>query len=124
MRETIGFSCSVAQRDEPGEAKAANGRRVEISDFLPASRAARAIGANQLKLRDVAAEGARNVMILAVNVIRNCSAQRDILRSGRDGQEEPARHREVQNLRQRNARLGSQQARLRDRSRSAGSSPW
>ena len=58
------------------------------------------------------AEGTRDVVILAVNVVGNCSTQGYIFGSRRDGKEKPAGDGEVEDLREGDAGLSSKQARF------------
>ncbi len=69
-----------------------------------------AVGADQLELRYVAAEGAGVVVVLAVDVVGDGAAERDVLGARRDRKEEAAWHGEVEDLRQRNAGLRREQA--------------
>src|ERR1700753_845255 len=73
----------------------------------------RAVGANQLKLRDVPAEGTRDMMVFAMDIVRNCSTQGYIFRSRGDRQKESARHGEVEYLCKGGAGFGRKQAGLR-----------
>src|SRR5580704_11728572 len=58
------------------------------------------VGADQLEARHMAAEAAREVVILAVNVIGNCAADSYIFSARRHRQKESAWYREVENFRQ------------------------
>ncbi len=65
------------------------------------AEAAGAVGADQFEARDVAAEGAGDLVVLAVDVVGDGAAEGDVLGARRDGQEEAARDGEVEDLRER-----------------------
>ena len=69
--------------DEAGEAEAADGGGVEVGVFGGRAELARAVGADEFELGDVAAEGSGDVVILAVDVVGNCSTEGYIFCSGR-----------------------------------------
>src|SRR6185437_15143173 len=58
-------------------------------------------------------------MVLAMNVVGDGAAKRHELRAGRNRQKESARNSEVQNLRERNAGLSREDARVRIESEQA-----
>ncbi len=66
----------------------------------------------QLELRDVAAEGSGGVVVLAVDVVGDCSTQGYIFCAGRDGEEEAAGDGEVEDLREGDAGFGGEEAGL------------
>ena len=103
-----GLESKLRPRDHAREAEAADRRRVHVRVFSRRAAQARAVGADELELRHVAAEGAGDVMVLAVDVVRDRAAERDVLRAGRDRQKEAARNGEVENLRERDAGLGGE----------------
>ena len=107
-----GLEPQLRPGDQPGEAKAADGCGVEVRVLGGRAELARAVGADQLELRDVTAEGSGDVVVLAVNVVGDGSAEGHILCSRRDGKKEAARNGEVEDLRQRDAGLGGEQAGL------------
>ena len=107
-----GLQAQRCPGDEAGEAEAADGGGVPVGVLGGRAEAARAVGADQLELRDVAAEGSGDVVVLAVDVVGNCSAESYVLRSGRDGQEKAAGNGEVEDLRERDARFGGEEAGL------------
>ena len=63
------------------------------------------------------AEGAGDVVVLAVDVVGDGAADADELRAGRRRQEPAVRHGEVEDLSQRRARLAADDAGRRDRRR-------
>ncbi len=107
-----GLEAQCRPGDEAGEAEAADGRGVEVGVFGGRAEHARAVGADEFELRDVAAEGAGDVVVLAVDVVGDCSAERDVLCAGRDRKEEAARNGEVEDLRERDAGFGGEEAGL------------
>ena len=70
---------------------------------------ARSVGTDQLELRDVAAKGSSDMMVLAVDVVGDRAAKGDVLRPRRHRQKEAARDGEVQDLCQRHAGLRGKQ---------------
>jgi len=62
---------------------------------------ASAIGADELEAGNVIAEGGGDLVILAVDVIGNGAAQRDVLCAGGDRQKESLGDGEVEDLRKR-----------------------
>ena len=105
-----GLQPKLRPGDEAGEAHAADGGGVPVGVLGGRAEAARAVGADQFEARDVVAEGAGDVVVLAVDVVGDGAAEGDVLGSGRDGQEESARHGEVEDLRERDARFGGEHA--------------
>lgn len=71
-----------------------------------------AVGADEFEPGNVAAKGSGGVVILAVDVVRNCSTEGYILCAWRDGEEEASGNGEVEDLRERDAGFGSEEAGL------------
>ena len=107
-----GLQAQRGPGDEAGEAEAADGGCVQVGVFRGRAEQARAVGADQFELCDVAAEGSGDVVVLAVDVVGNCSAQSYIFCSGRDGEEKAAGNGEVEDLREGDAGLGGEEAGL------------
>ena len=106
-----GLETKLRPGDHAGEAKTANGRRVHVRVFSRRAAQMRAIRANQLEPRHMAAERAGDVMVLAVDVVGNRATECDVLCSRRDRQKETARNSKVENLRERDAGLCGENAR-------------
>ena len=60
----------------------------------------------------MAAEGSGDVVVFAVDVVGNCSAEGYIFCAGRDGEEEAAGDGEVEDLREGDAGFGGEEAGL------------
>ncbi len=74
------------------------------------AEAAGAVGADELELRDVAAEGSGDVVVLAVDVVGDGSAEGDVFGAGGDGEEEAAGDGEVEDLGEGDAGFGGEEA--------------
>jgi hypothetical protein len=94
--------------NEAGEAKAAH-RGLE-QRLARGTDDALAIGPGELETGDVPPEGARAVMVLAVNVVGDGAADRYPAGTGHDREKPAARHDEIEDLRQGDPRLASEQA--------------
>ena len=106
----MGRNCTSAHRDQSGQAHAADGGAIHFRIFFGGANHPRTVGANQLKAGNMIAEGCGDVMIFAMHVIRNRSADGDIFCAGSDGQEPAARDGKLQDLIQRDPAFASQQA--------------
>ena len=98
--------------DDAGQAHPADRRGVPLGVLGRRTESAAAVRAHQLEAGNVVAKGARSLMVLAVDVVGNGATERNVLRPRSDRQKEAARHREVENLCQRDAGLGGQDAGL------------
>ena len=108
-----GLEAEGGPGDDAGEAEAADGCGVELGVFARVSRVdAGAVGADELELGDVAAEGSGGVVILAVDVVGDCSAEGYIFCSRSDGEKEASGDGEVEDLGEGDARLGGEEAGL------------
>ena len=96
--------------DEAGETHAADGRFIERLILRCGALVFLSIGADQLEARHVAAEGAGDVVVLAVDVIGDGAADGDKFCARGDGQEPAPGDGEVQYLGQGDAGLAAQQA--------------
>ena len=77
------------------------------------AEAAGAVGADELKGGDVAGEGAGVLVVFAVDVVGDGTAEGDVFGAGGDGEEEAARDGEVEDLGEGDAGLGGEEAGLR-----------
>ena len=68
-----GFEAQRCPGDKAGEAEAADGCGVPVGVFGGRAELAGAVGADQLELGDVAAKGSGGVVVLAVDVVGDCS---------------------------------------------------
>ena len=105
-----GFEAEGGPGDDAGEAEAADGGGVELGVFGGGAEHAGAVGADELELGDVAAKGSGDVVVFAVDVIGDCSAERYIFGAGGDREEEAAGNGEVKDLREGDAGFGGEQA--------------
>src|SRR5215469_16529926 len=96
--------------DQACEAETSDGGGEEIGVFGRRAEQAGAIRADEFELCDVAAEGSSDVVILSLVFDGNGSTESYIFCAGRDGKEEAARDREVENLRERHTGLGGEEA--------------
>ena len=110
-RETMGFRRSGAQVMRPVRPRPPMVAAYQ-SGFSVGEQRRRVPSERTSSKRDVAAEGAGDVVVLAVDVVGDGAAEGDVFGSGRDGQEEAARDGEVEDLRERDAGLGGEKAGL------------
>ncbi len=96
--------------DQPGEAEAADGRGVEFGVVGRAALAPRAVGAKQFEAPHMAAEGAGDMVVLAVHVVSQCAAKGDEARAGGHRQEPAARQQVADDIVEQHAGLGTQHA--------------
>src|ERR1700733_2939874 len=68
-----GFESKCCPGDETGESESSNSGGVEGGVFGWRAEQTRAIGADQFELGDVAAERSGEVVVLAMDVVGNCS---------------------------------------------------
>ena len=107
-----GLEAEGGPGDEAGEAEAADGGGVEVGVFGGGAEQAGAVGADELELGDVAAEGSGDVVVFAVDVVGDCSAEGYVFCAGGDGEEEAAGDGEVEDLREGDAGFGGEEAGL------------
>ncbi len=107
-----GLEAKRRPRDQACESKTADGRSVEVGIFSWRAQFAGAVGADELELGDVAAEGPGGVMVFPVDVVGYCSTQGYIFCSGRNGQKKAAGDSEVKNLREGDSALCGEEAGL------------
>ena len=105
-----GLEAEGGPGDEAGDAEAAYGGGVPVGVFGGRAEAAGAVGADELELGDVAAEGSGVVVVLAVDVVGYGSAEGYVLCAGTDGQEEAAGDGEVEDLGEGDAGFGGEEA--------------
>ena len=110
--------------NEAGESHSANGGAEPLLILRWATEQAAAVRADQFKTQKMAAKCPDNVMILAMNIVGDGSANRCVLGAGSYGKEEAARDGEVQDFRQgrasfapENAGLGVEMAKSVERAR-------
>jgi hypothetical protein len=97
-------------RYEPGQAEAANCRLEPVGVLRRTAHDPRSVRAQELQPPDVAAEAARPVVVLAVDVVGDRAADGHVLGTGRDRKEPAARNDERENLVQTHAGLAGEQA--------------
>src|SRR5438270_7691341 len=107
-----GLEAQSGPVDEAGETETADGGGEEGGVFGGGTEQAGAVGADELELGDVAAEGSGGVVVFAVDVVGYCSTQGYIFCTRGDGEEEPAGDGESEDLREGYAGLGSEEAGL------------
>src|SRR5438445_1133942 len=107
-----GLEAQGGPADEAGETETADGGGEEAGIFGGGTEQAGAVGAEELELGDVAADGSGGVVIFAVDVVGDCSTEGYIFCAGGDGEEEAARDGEVEYLREGDAGFGGEEAGL------------
>src|SRR5438477_4751140 len=107
-----GLETEGGPADEASETEAPDGGGEEAGVFVGGTEQAGAVGAAELELGDVAAEGSGGVVVFAVDVVGYCSTEGYIFCSGGDGEEEAAGHGEVEDLREGDAGFGGEEAGL------------
>jgi hypothetical protein len=99
--------------DVAGQAHAADGGTEEVALALGRAGQDAPVGHAQRQARDVLADAAGHVVVLAVHVGGHRAPERDELRPRRDRHEVAAREEDLEEAAQRQARLGAHHARLR-----------
>jgi hypothetical protein len=99
--------------DNAGQAHAADGGRKPVGVFLAGTATAGTIGANKLEGPHMPAEGTGAVVVLPMDVIGQGAAQCHKASAGQNGHKPALRYDEVQNLGQKNPRLGPKNSHLR-----------
>ena len=107
-----GLEAQGCPGDEAGEAEASDGGGVEVEVLGGRAEFAGAVGADEFELGDVAAEGSGDVVVLAVDVVGDCSTESYVFCAGRDGKEKAARNGEVEDLREGYSSFGGEEAGL------------
>ena len=111
-RETMGRRRSCAQVIRPVRPIPPMVAAYQSGFSVREQSLAATIRPHQFEARNVAAEGAGDLVVLAVDIVGDGAAEGDVLGAGSDGKEEAARNSEVEDLRERNAGLGGQDAGL------------
>src|SRR6185437_13340511 len=96
--------------DQAGQAHAADGGCVQFWIFFGGTEDARSIGTDQLKARYMVAERTGDVVVFAVDIVGNRTANADIFCARTYRQEPAARYGKLQNLRQRGSAFAPQQS--------------
>ena len=107
-----GLELELDPGEDAGEAEAADGGGEPVGIVSGRAVEALAVGADELKLGDVGAEGAGEVVIFAVDVVGNGAAEGDVFRSRGDGEEPAVRDGEVEELGEREAGFGGEDSLL------------
>ena len=98
--------------DQPGHAHSANRGAKKVGIRVRAALERASVGAQQAKRLDMAPERAAPVMVLAVNVVGDRAAQRHPLRARKHRRQEPVRGGMGDDVGQKHAGFGLQNARL------------
>ncbi len=108
-----GAQANLGPGDEAGESHAADGGGEPFCVLRGAAEEAGAVGTDQFEAGNVAAKGAGDVVVLAVDVVGNGTADGDVFCAGSDGQKEAARDGEIENLGESDAGFTAQDSGLR-----------
>jgi hypothetical protein len=96
--------------DEAGQAEPGDRCGEQAGILAAAAMLPRAVGAQQFEAEQMFAERAGAMMILAVHVVGDRAADRDVLRARADREEPAARHREREDVGEQHAGLAVQDA--------------
>ena len=108
-----GAKAERSPQDEAGEPQPAHRGLEEVAVLPERAGEPLPVGAKQLERLHVRTERPVPVVVLAVDVVRDGAADRDLLRAGHHRQEEPARDDEPEDLAQRDPRLAGEEPPLR-----------